>query len=150
MKLLVLAVSIALLPASSMLTAAESDWIPAMREVHAKFKGKKGLFAQFGDSITVTMAFWTPLLYGAKNGSPEMAKALERVKGWQAKECWRDWKGPAFGNEGGMTIRWAAENVDRWLAKLDPEAALIMFGTNDLGGLELEEYAAKTREVVGK
>jgi hypothetical protein len=104
----------------------------------------------FGDSITVTMAFWTPLLYGHRNGSPEMERALETAKKWQREECWREWKGPEFGNEGGMTIRWAAENVDGWLKKLDPECALIMFGTNDLGPLELPEYEAKTREVVGK
>jgi len=37
-----------------------------------------------------------------------------------------------------------------WLGKLNPEVALIMFGTNDLGQLDLEEYEAKTRRVVEK
>jgi len=32
-----------------------------MREVHAGFKGQKGYVAQFGDSITYSMAFWSPM-----------------------------------------------------------------------------------------
>ena len=47
-----------------------------------------------------------------------------------------------------MTIRWADENIDRWLRKLDPEVALIMFGSNDVGSLDLKEYAGKSRSVV--
>jgi lysophospholipase L1-like esterase len=47
-----------------------------------------------------------------------------------------------------MTIRWAHENVDQWLTELNPEVAVIMFGTNDLGALETKEYEEKTAEVV--
>ena len=47
-----------------------------------------------------------------------------------------------------MTIRWAHENVEKWLTKLNPETVLVMFGTNDLTSVPLEEYRAKTREVV--
>ena len=50
-------------PRSSVTPAASSSipaWVPAMRAVHAQFKGKPGTFAQFGDSISVSMAFWTP------------------------------------------------------------------------------------------
>jgi hypothetical protein len=65
------------------------------------------------------------------------------------EECW-DWKGPEFGNQGRMTIRWADQNVDKWLEDLNPEVALMMFGTNDLGSLELAEYETKTRQVVQK
>ena len=127
---------------------AGRNWVDAMKKVHAKFAGRRGTFAHFGDSITVTMAFWTPLLYARKNAPPEMEKAFQLVKGYMRPECWRDWKGPEFGNEGSMTIRWAGENLDKWLRKLDPEVALIMFGSNDLHALEIEEYQAKTREVV--
>ncbi len=125
-------------------------WVQAMREVHARFTGKAGTFAHFGDSITVTMAFWTPLLDSRRNAPEEVEKAFELVKGHQAKECWRDWKGPEFGSDGGQTSRWATEHVDRWLKKLNPEAALILFGTNDLGGLDLAEYRTRLREVAEK
>jgi lysophospholipase L1-like esterase len=47
-----------------------------------------------------------------------------------------------------MTIRWAHANVDQWLKDLNPEAALIMFGTNDLNSLGVEEYEEKMRQVV--
>jgi len=125
-------------------------WADTMAKVHEEFSGEKGTFAHFGDSITVTLAFWTPLLYSRKNAPEEMEQAYELVRQYLKKECWRDWKGAKFGNEGGMTIRWAHENIDRWLARLNPEVVLIMFGTNDLTSVGLEEYKEKTREVVQK
>lgn len=128
----------------------ENYWIEPMRQVHARFTGRAGTFAHFGDSITVTMAFWAPLLYERRNASPEMEEAFQRVKEYLQPECWRDWKGPEFGNEGSTTIRWADENVAQWLRKLNLETALIMFGTNDLHALELEEYRTKLRAVVQK
>jgi lysophospholipase L1-like esterase len=49
-----------------------------------------------------------------------------------------------------MTIRWAHDNVDKWLKEHNPETAVIMFGTNDLGQLDLKEYSQKTAEVVDR
>lgn len=132
---------------------AESDeryWVASMAKVRSNFSGEKGTFAHFGDSITVTLAYWTPLLYSRKNAPPEMEQAYELVKGYLKEQCWRDWKGGEFGNEGSMTIRWAHENIDTWLKRLNPEVALIMFGTNDLNSVPLAEYEAKTRQVVEK
>jgi lysophospholipase L1-like esterase len=77
-----------------------------------------------------------------------MAQAHALVKGYLKPDCWSKWKGPAYGNNGDMTIRWAHDNIDAWLKKLNPETALIMFGTNDLGPLDLDEYEQKTRAVV--
>ncbi|MGQ9574838.1 MAG: SGNH/GDSL hydrolase family protein [Thermoguttaceae bacterium] len=124
-------------------------WVQPMRKVHARFTGRPGSFAQFGDSITVSRAFWFGLQHQRKNAPPEMDRAYELVSKYMLPECW-DWKGPQYGSEGGMTIRWAHQNVDTWLSRLNPEVALIMFGTNDLGMLDLEEYEAKTRQVVQK
>lgn len=119
-----------------------------MKKVHAKFTGMKGTLALFGDSITVSMAFWAPLAGEPKNMSPDMAKAHALVKGHMKAECWNKWRGPEFGNQGSMTIRWAHANVDQWLKKLNPEAAVIMFGTNDLGQVPAKEYEDKVRAVV--
>jgi len=124
-------------------------WIPAMKQVHAKFKGQKGSFAEFGDSITVSRAFWFTMRYHAEKGPPEMVKAFQLVNRHMLEDCW-DRKGPEYGNEGQMTIRWAHENVDTWLKKLNPEVANIMFGTNDLDALEVAEYETKIRQVVQK
>lgn len=137
-------------PAQDVKEKAKPYWADAMAQVHSKFSGQKGTFAHFGDSITVTLAFWTPLLYSRKNAPPEMEQAYDLVNGCLKKECWRDWKGGQFGNEGSMTIRWAHENIDNWLKRLNPEVALIMFGTNDLDSVPLEEYKQKTRQVVQK
>ncbi len=126
----------------------DPDWGDAMAAVHARFEGQRGTFAHFGDSITVSMAFWSPLRDEPKDMPPAAARAYRRVKDYMSADCWSKWKGAEFGNEGSMTIRWAHQNIDVWLKRLNPEVALIMFGTNDLRQVELEEYKQKTREVV--
>ena len=128
--------------------AATEEWIETMRNVHARFTGTKGTFAQFGDSITFTMAFWSPLQGDPQNMSEEMASAHSRVKTYLKPECWNRWKGPAFGNNGSMTVLWAYENVDEWLARLNPEVAVMMFGSNDVGQMDVNEYEKKARQVV--
>jgi arylsulfatase A-like enzyme/lysophospholipase L1-like esterase len=129
---------------------APAAWVEPMRKVHARFTGAKGTFATFGDSITVSLAFWAPLPQAHKNLTPRAEAAYRLVQGHMRPECWRDWRGPEYGNNGSMTIRWADENVDKWLKKLNPETALIMFGTNDLTAVPPEEYEKKTRRVVQK
>lgn len=150
LSLFLLGLCILIVVAAAPKSDDNSYWVEPMKKVHAKFTGTKGTFAHFGDSITVSMAFWTALQYQRKNAPPNTEAAFALVKGTMRPECWREWKGPQFGNEGGMTIRWAQKNCDQWLAKLKPEVALIMFGTNDLGSVPLDEYEAKTREVVKK
>lgn len=128
----------------------DPGWIGAMKKVRERFTGTSGTLALFGDSITVSMAFWAPLRGEPKSMSEEMAAAHKLVKGYLKQECWAGWRGPKFGNNGSMTIRWAHDNVEKWLKDLNPEVAVIMFGTNDLGGLQLKEYEQKTAEVVDR
>jgi hypothetical protein len=147
--LLLLAVLCTSVAAQAQAAGSDEAWVPAMKAVHQKFKGERGTFANFGDSITVSRAYWSGLQYTRKNASPEMNRAFALVKDYMFEDCW-DWKGPEYGNEGQMTIRWAHQNVDKWLKNLNPEVALMMFGSNDLGSLEVKEYQTKTREVVKK
>jgi lysophospholipase L1-like esterase len=119
-----------------------------MRSVHARFRGRPGTFAQFGDSITESLAFWAPLANPRKNAPPEMERALKQVKAHLRPECWREWKGPEFGNQGTRTIRWAEENCGDWLQRLNPEIAVVMFGTNDLPELTADEYRGRLESVV--
>lgn len=123
-------------------------WVEPMKAVHAQFTGEKGTFAHFGDSITVTMAFWTPLAYDPRGLSATAGQSLKLVTSHMKPKCWREWKGAEYGNTGMMTIRWAHENVNEWLKRLHPEVVLIMFGSNDVGQMGVEEYERKTREVV--
>jgi hypothetical protein len=125
----------------------DGSWVEPMQRVHARFRGTNGTFAHFGDSITVTMAFWTPLQGQPKNMNPALSHAHQVVRSYQKPECWR-WKGPEFGNNGSMTIGWARQHVERWLTQINPEVVLIMFGSNDVGQMEIAEYETKTREVV--
>src|SRR4051812_26267915 len=126
----------------------EAGWREAMARVHARFGGKPGTFAHFGDSITVSLAFWSPLQDDRKNAPPELERAYRLAEGRLRPECWGEWTGPGFGKDGGRTIRWADENVGAWLRRLDPEVALIMFGTNDLPSLQPSEYRDRLRAVV--
>ncbi|HEX4607329.1 MAG TPA: SGNH/GDSL hydrolase family protein [Urbifossiella sp.] len=130
--------------------AADPGWVAPMREVHAKFTGTPGTLALFGDSITHSLAFWAPLESAPKTLPEEDAKALAVVRGHMKAECWRVWRGPDYGNQSATTIRWADENVGKWLQKLNPEAAVLMFGTNDLTQPDAREYEAKTRAVVDR
>lgn len=125
-------------------------WFPSMKAVHARFTGTPGTLALFGDSITVSMAFWSPLAGEPKGLSADAAKAHALVKKHMKPECWSKWRGPTYGNNGSMTIRWAHDNVDMWLKAHNPEATVIMFGTNDLGGVGLKEFEDKTGDVVDR
>src|SRR5262249_40943830 len=137
-----------LLPVGVRADEPGKEWVEPMRKVHARFKGTPGPFAHFGDSITVTMAFWAPLTQPPQKMDEATAKDYELVKKYLKPECWNKWKGPAYGNDGGMTIRWAHDNLDKWLKKHNPETVLIMFGTNDLTQFGPKEYEQKTRAVV--
>lgn len=127
---------------------AEPAWVVAMKKVRARFTGKPGTLALFGDSITISMAFWAPLRGEAKGMSAYAAADHTLVKKYLQPACWAEWRGPKYGNNGRMTIRWAHANIDRWLRDLNPEAAVIMFGSNDLFQLKVDEFEKKTAEVV--
>jgi lysophospholipase L1-like esterase len=123
------------------------NWIDAMKKVHGRFKGVPGTFAQFGDSITFSGAFWSPLAAGPKNMDPATSKSYRLVKKYLKPECLNQ-KGPAFGNQGSMTTAWAQANISNWLKNLDPEVAVIMFGSNDVRQMSAADYEKRTREVV--
>ena len=128
--------------------AEKSAWAPAMKKVHAKFTGKPGTFAHFGDSITYSLAFWSSLQWKPGQGDSDFEALRQWVLKYMHKDCWRGWKGSKYGNASGKTVAWANSNVDAWLKKLNPEVVLIMFGTNDLGGVSVAKYEAGLRKLV--
>ena len=108
-----------------------------MREVHAGFKGQRGVIAQFGDSITYSMAFWSPMSWD------DPSKYLTREDGLPKapeKSSWKNSikgarnKGKKFGNYSGWRIGDLLKSIDAVLARDKPEAAIIMIGTNDISG----------------
>jgi hypothetical protein len=129
------------------LTLPGDYWVEPMEEVHARWDGTKGTFTQYGDSITVTMAFWTPLLYGEYKGGPkEMHEALAVARKYIHKPCWRNWKSGKYGCAGSTTIPWAFAHIDEWQKRMNPEVAVVLWGTNDAAfgphGIDhLEKYA---------
>src|SRR5947209_6924368 len=86
------------------LSAAGPEWVLPMKNVHRKFTGTPGTLALFGDSITVSLGFWSPLDFAPKNIPDSIGKPLGTVKAHLKKECWRDWRGAEYGNDGGKTI----------------------------------------------
>ena len=126
------------------------SWIEPMKQVHAQFTGKPGSLALLGDSITASKAFWSPLSYAPKALPEPLAKNLQLVKSYMLDECWSKWRGPDYGNEGGKTTRWGEDNVSNWLKKLNPETAVVMFGTNDLNQIDAMEYEVRTQNLIEK
>jgi hypothetical protein len=125
-------------------------WVDAMKQVHAKFTGKPGTLMLMGDSITLTKAFWAPLSYAPRNLPEPVSKNLQTVKSYMLDECWSKWRGPDYGSETSKSIRWAEENLDNWLKKLNPETIVLMFGTNDLNQIEAREFETQARSVIEK
>lgn len=119
-------------------------WVEPMREVHKRFKGTPGTLAQYGDSITVTMAFLAGYSWAGKiqpkNCPPDVQKEMDAVAAHADLKLWRTWKGGEWGNTGMMKSDWLINNIDGWQKKMQPEAAVILFGTNDLGSLCPPEY----------
>ena len=112
-------------------------WVEPMRRVHRRFKGKPGTLAQYGDSITVTMAFLAPFSWGPKiapkNCPPHVQREMDKITAYADRKLWRAWKGAQWGNTGMMMSNWLLANVDTWQRKMQPEVAVVMFGTNDIG-----------------
>jgi hypothetical protein len=110
-------------------------WVEPMKRVRARFRGTGGSLGQYGDSITITMAFMAPHSYGKTcippTCPPEVAAKLKVLDAYADRGLWRKWKHPRYGNNGSMTIRWAFANVDSWQKLCKPEVAVILFGTND-------------------
>ncbi len=73
-------------------------WAPAMKEVHANFKGKPGTFAHFGDSITYSLAFWSSLQWRPGQADSEFEASRQWVLKYMHKDCWRGWKGAKYGS----------------------------------------------------
>jgi lysophospholipase L1-like esterase len=142
------------LGAQPALAADAPDWVEPMRKVHAGFDGQKHYVAQLGDSITTSLAFWSPL------GWDDPEKYLPDDDGLPKKPKdmrWRDVilgtrdKGTAHGNEGG----WRVDNIlkvqDKVLSEKRPEVAVIMVGTNDVRGDRVPEgYAAGLEKIVDR
>src|SRR5208283_2557951 len=112
-------------------------WLDPMKAVHEGFRGNRGYIAQFGDSITYSMAFWTPIgwdepdAYLTKDdGMPKRPKDKrwrDTIKGFRAK-------GGEQGNYSGWRVGDVLGVIDTVLKREQPEAAIIMIGTNDVSG----------------
>ncbi|MEQ8849884.1 GDSL-type esterase/lipase family protein [Botrimarina sp.] len=131
-------------------------WTEPMQAVHANFTGRAGTIARFGDSISVSGAYFGPLRYRHSNTTADSQAALAWLQGRTPADVW-NWQSAATGAKSGSTSAWPLEpsgepgrrNVDVWLDTLNPEIALVMWGTNDLArGAEPADYAANLREVV--
>lgn len=143
-----------LLGVSFSATADQPDWVAAMQAVHRQFHGNPGYVAQFGDSITYSMAFWTPI------GWDEPDQYLTRNDGLLKRpkeKRWRDslqgfrGKGPEHGNYSGWRVGDVLRAMDAVLKREQPEAAIIMVGTNDVAGGNVPQgYLAGLDEIVQK
>lgn len=124
-----------LLAASTAWTGeAKPYWLDEMNKINAEFNGDPGFVAQFGDSITYSMAFWSVMGWTYPNeylrGDDGMPKVPENkrwrdiIKGVRVKDG--SYSGWRVGNLLGV--------VEQVLKQYQPEMAIIMIGTNDISG----------------
>ena len=134
-----------------------TDLAPAVlaraKEIHADFKGQEGYIAQFGDSITYSMAFWSPMSWD----DPGKYLPEDDLPNKPESSRWRDWikgardKGVKFSNYSGWRVGNLLKSVDAVLTKDRPEAAMIMIGTNDIsGGKVPADYKENLEQVIAK
>jgi lysophospholipase L1-like esterase len=138
---------------ASALSADEKPyWLDKVKEVHTGFAGERGFVAQFGDSITYSMAFWSvfdwcdPLPFLKDDGLPKQPEKRWRdvIKGTRAKE-------PENGNYSGWTVGRLLEHIDGAISRNKPEVAIIMIGTNDISGGKVPEgYREGLQKVIDK
>ncbi len=130
------------------------DWVEPMRQVHAGFQGTPGYVAQFGDSITYSMAFWSTMSWTYPDhyliGNDGLPKTPPGRR-------WRDIllgardKGPKFANYSGWRVGQLLRAMDDVLEREKPEIAMIMIGSNDVSGKEVpKKYGEQLAEVVDK
>ncbi len=136
------------------LAADKPYWVEPMKTLHTGFHGNPAYVAQFGDSITYSMAFWTPIgwdepqQYLTKDDDlpkrPEKTRWRDTLKGFQAK-------GSENGNYSGWRVADVLAAMDAVLKHEQPEAAIIMIGTNDIsGGSVPDGYRAGLKKIVQK
>ncbi|NQU24551.1 MAG: SGNH/GDSL hydrolase family protein [Candidatus Nealsonbacteria bacterium] len=136
------------------LGAEKAGWVEPMKTVHAKFNGEAGYVAQLGDSITYSMAFWTPIGWDEPDQyvidddglpkRPTQSRWRDTLKGF------RD-KGPKYGNYSGWRVGNVLKVIDDVLEQKRPEMAIIMLGTNDIsGGKVPERYRPGLEQIVEK
>lgn len=128
--------------------------VAAMRKAHAGFKGQAGYVAQFGDSITYSMAFWSAMSWDRPERYLTADDGLAKTP---KNQRWKDYikgardKGAKFANYSGWTVGQLLKSVDAVLARDKPVAAIIMIGTNDISGGKVPQgYASDLEAVVQK
>lgn len=131
--------------------AADGAWMEAMKKVHAGFQGTPGHVAQFGDSITYSMAFWAPLGWSDPDAFLTGNDGLPK----RPDQRWRDVikgvrvKGGDNGSYSGWTVHSLLNVVPKILARDKPEVAIVMIGTNDTTkDGPPEDYGANLRRVL--
>lgn len=111
-------------------------WVEPMQKVHAQFQGNENMVVQLGDSITYSLAFWSPMQwsdpspYLSEDGLPKKPKD----KLWKHVIQGARLKGSQHGNYSGWTVGNLLKVVDDVLAEQKPAVALVMIGTNDIAG----------------
>ena len=136
-----------------------------MIAVHAKNTGPTFRISRFGDSITVSKAYFQPLQWGNNGttaGSTERA-AVTWIQAEMDDVCW-SWQDSyqQHGAEGSTTSAWpltavttswpgyvaGERKIDYWLRVDKPDFAVIMFGSNDANGsLNVTTYKNNMRTI---
>lgn len=128
--------------------------VRTMQRIHAGFNGTEGYVAQFGDSITHSLAFWTPVAQKPPQrylSDSDDLPLLPSGTTWSSLIKGARAKGPDHANQSGWRTGQLVEAVDAVLAREKPEVALILIGTNDIADGKLPaDYQKNLIEIVRK
>lgn len=128
--------------AGSARAEGETEWVAAMKAVHAKGTAQKGSVSQIGDSITYTKAFLSILAWNKPQAFPAVNG---RVNGGFCNER----KGPEHSNYSGWTAGDGLGKIKGVLANEKPEIAIIMYGTNEITkGVALEQWQKNMTAII--
>lgn len=149
------AMAVLVVVAATMGKPSESDapaWVEPMRKLTAQFKGDPMYIARFGDSITVSRAFWSPMGWSDPDAFIPDDGMPKRVGDKPWKQVIR-----GVNDEDGCGSGWNADHVlkviDKVLATRKPQIAIIMIGTNDISGSASAAprgYADKVEKIITK
>jgi len=134
-------------------SAVSPEAIAHAKKIHKGFQGQAGYVAQFGDSITYSMAFWSPMSWSDPSEylpDDKLPRIPEGKKWKNVIKGARD-KGPKHANYSGWRVGNLLKSIDQVLTRDKPEAALIMIGTNDISGGKVPQgYQADLEKVLAK
>ena len=125
-----------------------------LREVRARASRDEAVFAKVGDSITVSAGFLRCFAGSSVDlGGRPLAAALDHFRSGDAagtSPFARESLAAGVGWHAGRVLTGTPPPLAQETAAIDPAFALVMFGTNDIGIVSLDQYAGNLLDIADR